>query len=81
MPSIEPVLYAEREIRKRREYRNVSKLLDHLEKSKEVTRFEATKYITVSELNNLLKLGIIVLYLNGKITMTTLGELVKPLLH
>jgi hypothetical protein len=75
------VLYAEREIRKRREYRNVSKLLDHLEKSKEVTRFEATKYITVSELNNLLKLGIIVLYLNGKITMTTLGELVKPLLH
>jgi len=80
IPSIEPVLEAEKEIRKRGDNRNVLKLLGHLEKSNEITQSDTTKYITINELNNLLKLGIIVLYLNGKITMTPLGGLVKPLL-
>ena len=80
MPMIEPVLDAEREVRTYPNYKNIVSFLDHLEKSKETTKNGAIKYVTTNDLHNLIRLGVITLYVNGKITITTVGQLLKPLL-
>ena len=80
MPGIKPLLDAEREIRKDQNYQNTVRLLKHLQKEKEVNKHYANKFITIDALHKLVQLGIITLYLDDRITITTLGELLKPLL-
>ena len=79
MPSIKSVLDAEREIRNERNYRNIVRFLEHLEKVNEVRKSD-TKYVTNNELYKLAQLGVITLYLDDRISITAQGNILKSLL-
>ena len=80
LPSIKSVLDTEREIRKEMNYRKIIKFLEHLEKVNEVKKSDSVKYITDRELYKLAQLGVITLYLNDMISITTQGNILKSLL-
>ncbi|MGB8937542.1 MAG: hypothetical protein WCC17_20825 [Candidatus Nitrosopolaris sp.] len=80
LPSIKSVLDTEREIRKEKNYRKIVTFLEHLEKVNEVRRSNSMKYVTNSELYKLAQLGVITLYLDGRISITAHGNILKPLL-
>jgi hypothetical protein len=79
LPSIRSVLDTEREIRKEKNYRKIVTLLEHLEKVDAVRKSDR-KYVTDSEIFKLARLGVITLYSDDKISITTHGNILKPLL-
>jgi hypothetical protein len=81
MPGITSLLDAERAIRDDRNYPSIVRLLRYLEEAKEVYRDEVTELITPAGLSKLTRLGLIMLYLDERVEITTLGEIALPLLE
>ncbi len=79
MPSIKSLLDAEREVQKMN-YQNIARLLEHLDKGSEFRKSDSTKYVTHNELYKLARLGVITLYSDDRISITTHGKILKPLL-
>jgi hypothetical protein len=80
MPGIKQVLEAEKIVRKDGSHHDCAMLLDHLKKFGDINKSDATKYVNIHQLNKLIQLGVVTLYLDGKISITTFGQLLRPLL-
>ncbi|MDQ6862874.1 MAG: hypothetical protein M3044_03535 [Thermoproteota archaeon] len=74
MPGVKSVLNAEREIRNDPNYSNIVSLLKNLKGERIVQRDDVTELITPAGLSKLTQLGIIVLYLDGRVKITPLGR-------
>lgn len=81
MPGIRPLLDAERAIRNDQDYPGIVRLLKELEGERKLDRRDAIKLITPTALRKLTQFGIITLYLDERVEITTLGELALPLLE
>lgn len=81
MPGVKSVLNAEREIRNDPNYSNIVSLLKSLKGERIVQLDDVTELITPAGLSKLTQLGIIVLYLDGRVKITPLGKIVSPLLE
>jgi hypothetical protein len=81
MPGIRSLLKAERAIREDRNHLRIIRLLNDLEKGRMLNRDDVTKLITRAGLSKLTQLSIIMLYLDERVEITTLGKLVLPLLE
>jgi hypothetical protein len=80
MPAIKPVLDAEREIRKDGSRDDCFALLEYLEKFGDRKKSDAAKFVNIHQFNKLVQLGVVTLYLDGKVSITTFGQLLRPLL-
>jgi hypothetical protein len=74
-------LNAEREIRNHPSYSNIVSFLRNLKGERIAKRDDVTKLITAAGLSKLAQLGIIILYIDGRVKITPLGEIVLPLLE
>ncbi len=81
MPGMKSVLNAEGEIRNDPSYSNMVTLLKNLKGERIVQRDEVTGLITTAGLSKLTQLGIITLYVDGRVKITPLGKIVSPLLE
>lgn len=81
MPGIRPLLNAVKEIRNDPNYSNMYRLLKELKETRTLNQHNVKKFIDPYELSKLARLGIITLYMDGRLKMTTLGNLALPLLE
>jgi hypothetical protein len=81
IPGVKSVLNAEREIRNHPSYSNIVSFLRNLKGERIAKRDDVTKLITAAGLSKLAQLGIIILYIDGRVKITPLGEIVLPLLE
>jgi hypothetical protein len=80
MPAIKTVLDAEREIRKDGSSHDCFALLEYLEKFGDRKKSDAAKFVNIHQFNKLVQLGVVTLYLDGKVSITTFGQILRPLL-
>ena len=80
MPGIKSVLDAEKEIRQDKNYKNIVKLLEHLQMHEEISKSDSLKFVTSDTLYKLIQFNIITLFLTDKIVISGLGKLLYPLL-
>jgi|SRR5690349_11097148 hypothetical protein len=75
MPGIMPLLNAEKEIRRDPKYTAMVKLLIELKRARKLDQYDIGKFIETAELSKMVRHGLVTLYMNGKLEMTTLGKL------
>ena len=80
IPGIKSVLDAEKEIRQDKNYKNIVKLLEHLQMHEEISKSDSLKFVTSDTLYKLIQFNIITLFLTDKIVISGLGKLLYPLL-
>jgi hypothetical protein len=81
MPGMKSVLNGEREIRNDSSCSNIVSLLKNLKGERIVQRDDVTGLITNAGLSKLTQLGIITLYIDGRVKITPLGKIVSSLLE
>ena len=81
MPGIRPLLDAEKEIRRDPNYSSMIRLLKELKETRILNQYSVGKFIDPTELSKLARLGMVTLYMDGRLKMTTLGKLALPLLE
>lgn len=81
MPGIRPLLNAVKEIRNDPNYSNMYRLLKEAKETRTLNQHNVKKFIDPYELSKLARLGIITLYMDGRLKKTTLSNLALPLLE
>lgn len=81
MPGIKSVLNAEREIHSDLSYSRIVSLLRNLKEDVMIQRDDVSGLVSNVGLSKLTQLGIVTLYIDGRVKITSLGQIVLPLLE
>lgn len=81
MPGIRPLLNAVRQIQRDPNYSGMVTLLKEIERTGTLNLDSNEELVAPAELSKLTRLGIITLYMDGRLQITPLGKLALPLLE